>query len=344
MKYNNEYTNLIDKIDTSDEFKKKLIEEIKKEELKKGMMIIKIKSKITAILAALGILTCSGIVYATIVPEEIKNTISNTLNNKINALFGIETEYSEEIQEDYIGVQEGTINEILEDYSENVIEENIENYTELVNPAIYGIGDSTEGAIYESNYKQYDWDIEYDEFGNSLEKALEKYEEIIKVKIGKINYSCMQKFDDENVVLDDEGNFVEIKETTIEEFLEYQNNELKNNWNDYYHNQEEFNEELYFEITGMLVMNGKNLTEEDYYNNARAKKVKITFNNTDEKIVELEDTMEAQYIDLDYIQYDISKPVNISIEVLETYEGIENQDIFIADVQFGISSNIPQGI
>ena len=216
MKYNNEYTNLIDKIDTSDEFKKKLIEEIKKEELKKGMMIIKLKSKITAILAALGILTCSGIVYATIVPEEIKNTISNTLNSKIDALFGIETEYSEEIQEDYIGVQEETINEILEDYSEsNVIEEKIEDYTELVNPAIYGIGDGTEGAIYESNYKQYDWNIEYNEFGNPLEKTLEKYEEIIKVKIGKINYTCMQKFDNENVILDDEGNFVEIISVTV---------------------------------------------------------------------------------------------------------------------------------
>jgi len=46
---------------------------------------------------------------------------------------------------------------------------------------------------------------------------------------------------------------------------------------------------------------------------------------------------------LQYIHYDISKPVNISVEVLEMYEGKVNNDIYVADVQFGISSNIPQG-
>lgn len=53
--------------------------------------------------------------------------------------------------------------------------------------------------------------------------------------------------------------------------------------------------------------------------------------------------MEAQYIDLQYIQEDISKPVEISVEVLETYAGNVSNDIYIADIQFGISSNIPQG-
>ena len=36
------------------------------------------------------------------------------------------------------------------------------------------------------------------------------------------------------------------------------------------------------------------------------------------------------------------KPVQINIEVLETYKGEKSDDTYIADIQFGMESNIPQ--
>lgn len=148
--------------------------------------------------------------------------------------------------------------------------ENIEKYTQLTNPDIYDIGDSNRGTLLESNYNQYDWTVEYD----IIEKTLEKYENTINIKLGMINYGCLEKLENKNTVVDEDGNVIERKESTIEEALKYQSNEFDTNLSDYYGN-EEFNENLYFKITGMLLMNGNNLTEKDYYNNARAKKLRL---------------------------------------------------------------------
>lgn len=333
MKYNNEYTNFINKLDTNDEFKKNLIEKIKEEEFKKGMIKMKIKNKITAIIASLGIITCSGIAYATLVPEEVKQTI----NNKISTFFGIETNQDEESEYD-VGIQEETLEQVLESNKEN-----LEDYSELTDPTMYGLGDSNGGSLIETNYEQYDWNVKYDEEGNILEKDLKNYDKTINIKLGQINHGCLEKIDRVNTILDENGTVIERKELTIEEMLKYQYDEFNTNWDNYYHGQEEADEELYFEITGMLIMNGNNKTEEDYYNNARAKKIKITFDGKEEKIINVVDTKEAQYIDLQYVHYDISKPVDISIEVLEKFDGKENNALYIADIQFGISSNVPMG-
>lgn len=332
MKFNNRYTNTIENLDVSDEFKKTLVEKIKKEEYKKGMILIKIRNKIVAILAALGIITCGGVAYATVIPQEWKDNVTNL----VNSFFGIESE-----NEIYTGVQEKTIQEVFSSDKENV-----EKYTQLLDADIYGIGDSNGGTIIETNYDQYNWEIDYNEEGEPIKKSvsLQKYEENINIKIGMINYGCMQWLEEENTVYDENGKVLEFKESTIEEELEYQYNEFTINWDNYYYREEEFNEKLYFKITGMTLMNGNNLTEESYNSNARAKKIKITFNNKQEKIINLLDTNKAQFIDLEYIQYDISKPVNIDIEILETYEGEMTDDVYIADVQFGITSNIPMGI
>ena len=75
----------------------------------------------------------------------------------------------------------------------------------------------------------------------------------------------------------------------------------------------------------------------------KTKKIKLTFNGEDTKIIDLADIMDAQLIDLQYIHYDISTPVDISVEVIETYAGNISNDIYVADIQFGISSNIPSG-
>ena len=335
MEYNNKYTKIVDKLDTSDEFKNKLIEKIKEEDYKKGLINMKIKNKITAIIATLGIIVCGGVAYATVVPQEWKDNVNHVISS---FFFGKENEQENESTEFSTGIQDKTIENVLTSEKEN-----IEKYSQLIDADVYGIGDSNGGTLVESNYAQYDWDIEYDEDGNALKKPLQKYSDIINIKLGMVNYTCLENFGRENTILDENGNVIERKESTIEEELEYQYNEFTTNWNDYYYGEEKFEDKLYFKITGMTLMNGNNISEEDYYNNARAKKIKVTFNGEKEEIINLSDTMQAQFIDLEYLQNDISKPVDITVEVLETYAGNTSNDTYIADIQFGINSNIPMG-
>ena len=223
MKYNNEYTNLLNNLDTSEEFKKKLIDEIKKEDLKKGITSMKLKNKIIAIMTALGIITCSGVAYATVVPQEIKDMI----NYKIHAFFGIEMGYYDDSPS---GFQEETLENVFTSEKED-----IEKYTQLTDAETFGIGDNTEGTLLESNYKQYDWNIYYDEQENVAKKDLQKYEDIIKIKLGMVNYNCLEKLDNETTTFDNEGNVIERKELSIEEILKYQDKEFKTNWDNYYY-------------------------------------------------------------------------------------------------------------
>lgn len=102
-------------------------------------------------------------------------------------------------------------------------------------------------------------------------------------------------------------------------------------------------ENFYFTIPNMFIMNGNNENEEEYKNNSRAKKIKVTINKEKEYTIELKDTNKVQVFDLGYKQDNIEKPVNIEVEVLDTYKGEKTEDTYISDIQFGIESNIPQG-
>lgn len=306
--------------------------EVEKMENKNNKTIENIKTRLTityVIAWIIGIIGGCGIVYATIIPTEWKENLSNLINN----YFGTEMS-SEELNS---GVQDKTVEEIIE--SDN---KNAEKYSQLLDADVYDIGDSNGGTLIESNYKQYNFNAEYDE--DETEIDLEKYSDTINIKMAMVNYGCLEKLDNENTVLDQEGNVIERKESSLEETVEYQYDELTQNWDEYYYGEEDFNEKLYYKITGMTLMNGNNKTDEDYYNFARAKKIKITFNNEQEEIVNLKDSPKAQFIDLSYVQNDISKPVQIEIEVLETYKGKVSNDAYIADIQFGMESNIPMGI
>jgi len=317
------------------------------------------------ILIVLGIIICGVVAYATVIPQEWSDNVIAL----VNRVFGMENEINISDQEknreevitknkdnvtvlvnSYLGIE--SENEIYTNVQEKTLKEvfssnkaNKEKYCQLLDKDIYGIGDSNGGTTLESNYEQYNWEVEYNKDGEPIKKSgsIRKYDKNINIKFGMINYGCMQLLEIKNTVLDENGKVVERKNSTIEEKLEYQYNEFTTNWDNYYHSQEKFNEKLYFKITGMTLMNGNNLTEEKYNNNARAKKIKVIFDNKQEKIISLLDTDKVQFIDLEYIKYDISKPINIDIEILETYEGEITDDVYVADIQFGITSNIPMG-
>lgn len=275
----------------------------------------------------LSIIACSGIVYATIIPQEWKANLNSLINN----YFGTNNSmYEEKI----VGVQDQTLDKII-----NSDKENKEKYSQLLDADIYGIGDSNGSTMIESNYKQYNFQEIYEENETMI---LEKYSDKITIKMGIVNYGCVEKLDTLNTKLDENGTVVKRRESSLDETLEFQSKELKNNWNEYYYGENEFKDKLYFKITGMTLMNGNNTSEETYNDYSRAKKIKVTFNNETEEIVNLIDNQKAQFIDLSYIQYDISKPVQINIEILETYQGEKSNDTYLADIQFGMESNIPQ--
>ena len=110
-----------------------------------------------------------------------------------------------------------------------------------------------------------------------------------------------------------------------------------------YQHYENIPKSFYYEIPNMFIMNGNNESEEEYKNNSRAKKIKITINKEKEYTFELKDTNKVQIFDVGYKQNNIEKPVNIEVEVLDKYKGEKTEDIYISDIQFGIESNIPQG-
>ena len=190
------------------------------------------------------------------------------------------------------------------------------------------IGDSTRIVDIDSNYKQYEYDSD-DEFINGYK--VEKYTDIISYKIADFF---------EDFYLDPENN-------TLEESNLYQYFAIRSDYIDpEYKSKLPVDMNLYREIPYMLVMNGKNTSEEDFKNNARAKKIKVVIDGIQDYTFELEDTNAVQVLKLDYMDLkepSLKHPVSVTIEILETYSGKQTNDVYISDIQFAITSNIPQG-
>ena len=178
-------------------------------------------------------------------------------------------------------------------------------------------GDDFADIRVETNYEQYDY--------SSKNNILEKYTDTINYKIAIFHSMYSYIYTDNGFIHDlskmSKKNYEYLKANNHNVDLDY-----------------------FYEIDKVVIMNGNNSSKEDYENNARAKKLKITINNDKEYIIDLKDTNKAQVFDINYIQNTIEKPVDISIEVLEAYNGSSTQDIYISDIQFGITTSLPLGI
>ena len=168
----------------------------------------------------------------------------------------------------------------------------------------------------ETNYNQYDY--------NSEDTSIKQYRDAIKFKVTKISPTYL--------AISEKNYLKDITRQTKEQYelLQAQN----------YHKDTEY----YFSLDKMVIMNGNNLSKETYKNNSRAKKIKITVNNDKEYILDLKDTNKAQVFDLNYKQQSIEKPIDIKVEILETYSGEKTNDIFISDIHFNVTTNISMGI
>ena len=173
--------------------------------------------------------------------------------------------------------------------------------------SILGIGDSTEIVDWTSNYAAYC-------YPNNVNNDLNtNYNKVISYDIALFNEQYKDGY------------------YSLEQQTESQYEQLGKS------------EEYYFNKSKIAIMNGNNESEGTYMNFDRAKKIKITANDEEEYIFELNDTNEVQIFDINYKQNSIQTPVNLKIEVLDTYEGEKDSDVYISDVQFAIESNIPQG-
>lgn len=205
----------------------------------------------------------------------------------------------------------------------------------------YWEGDSTEIIKTESNYPQYD--------ENSDGHTRYRYTDKIVYKIATFHedfYATYSSNIENNEVngKSSEIIYAEISNaynSKIEETVKYQWNNLKNL--DEYNGEKLSDKNYYYQIGKMVIMNGNNNREYTYKDNARAKKIKVTINGEKEYTFDLKDTNKAQEFDIDYKQNGVEKPVTIEIEVLERYNGEKTNDVYISDIQFGITSNIPQG-
>lgn len=173
----------------------------------------------------------------------------------------------------------------------------------------------------ETNYEQY----KYPEMGDnanfdSIEPyKIEKYTNVIQFKLAKIGGKYL---------LDSFENA--FKNFDIQTDEQYRLLESKYNLSP---------TKFYYSIDKMIFMNGKNTSKEEYENNSRVKKIKVTINNEKEYIFDIEDTNKVQILNLDYKQ-GIEKPINVEIEVLEAYNGKKSKDIYISDILFNFSSNL----
>ena len=99
-------------------------------------------------------------------------------------------------------------------------------------------------------------------------------------------------------------------------------------------------DERKYEIANISFMNGNSLSIDEYYNNARAKKVKVVINNS-EYMVDLDDTPEVQNIPIGWTSSndEYKKPIDVSIEILEIYDGDISNDVYFSGVFVDVEQN-----
>ena len=244
--------------------------------------------------------------------KELENTISNnkTNNNNNNPQ---DTNFHDYTQDTF--VLEDAVSEpiypantlkysIYREFSKTKGEIDFYNLLNTYCSSLTPEGDSASWEILESNYS------------NETPTKIGKYFSPINFSITAVNELVAQdpKFDNLS---------------SIEDTSKLMWNIIKDN-NLYSH--------VKFNITGLSIMNGNNSSKEDYYNNSRAKKIQVTFNNNETYTYNLEDTNIPQLIDLDYTHQDLSKPIYMDIEVIETYPGTTSDDIYINEIGIGFNS------
>jgi hypothetical protein len=107
---------------------------------------------------------------------------------------------------------------------------------------------------------------------------------------------------------------------------------------------DEFKQDGYYNyLKGFYIVNGYTKNEEVFKANSRVKKLKLTIDDKEEYIIELEDTMNPQLIDIKYEQessWDKVVPITATFEILEVYPGEKYEDTAITTILGCVGNNI----
>ena len=267
------------------------------------------KNKLIVLLMIIGVIVisiCGILFFKNKLKKEIVNNKVESNNSKENNEIEI-LEYM-----DSMLCYRNTYTSIVKNYSDRVYEV-MDKYCSGYDL----IGDSVVGTKVKCNYNQYEHSYETME--------LIPYGESIKFQIAKMHESTFNL-----------ANYNE--NLSFEEVVKLQSQEGIN-----YVTGEKIGKDGYFEITGMFIMNGNNISEAVWKSNSRAKKISVIINNEEEYGFDLEDTMEVQLIDLNYRQDGIDTPIDLEIKILDVYEGEVSDNVFISDIGFGLESSIKGG-
>lgn len=100
---------------------------------------------------------------------------------------------------------------------------------------------------------------------------------------------------------------------------------------------------FYNEVTQIAIINGYAKTDELWENNGRVKKLKLTIDNKEEYILELEDSKDLQLFDINYKNDSIIKEVNMEFEILEVYSGEKYEDVCLTSLYLVGGTNLLWG-
>jgi len=99
----------------------------------------------------------------------------------------------------------------------------------------------------------------------------------------------------------------------------------------------------YSEINQIAIINGYAKDDTLWENNNRVKKLKLTIDDTNQFILELEDTKDLQLFDINYKNDNITKKINMKFEILEVYQGEKYDDTCITSIYLSGGSNVKWG-
>lgn len=274
-------------------------------------------SLITVILLIITVISIMAVLVMYNMLVEVKKSENNTTNFNVINSSNVKEENQNNTKVHYIDYARDT--SYVEDvYGEKLNAENTLKYAvmkeygkekfEGYQFAYASFGHEGDSAAWE------EIDSNYEEHKRGSEIKIGKYTEIINSELA---------------VLNEAGRYNE--SMTLKQRVTAMYKSIKDN---------NFYKDARFQLTGMCIMNGNSTSEEDYNNNSRAKKIKVTVNDEKEYIFELEDTNKPQLFDMDVEQSDISSTMNVKVEVLETYKGLNCEDVYITEIGFGINGGV----
>ena len=148
----------------------------------------------------------------------------------------------------------------------------------------------------------------------------------------KINYKYMFLYD--YLELEDSYSIRGLLgEYSLEDICETQYNIFESNRYSNWYALEDKLDNCYFSTSEIIIENGYCKTKELWEKNGRVKTLKLTFEDGEEYILNLQDTMKPQSFKLEHKTKGIQKPLEANFEILDVYEGTTYQDTCITTLE-----------